>query len=86
MRHIILALSMGSVIAYGYALAGWGIIFLGREINYPYVIGGLVGGSISAILAIWLWKLWLRGEEDACEKSVTRCGITQHDNESTEGK
>ena len=57
-------LSMGSVVAYGYALAGWGVVFLGGKINFPYIIGGLSGGTISAILAIWLWKLWLRKEEE----------------------
>ena len=59
MRLVILMLSMGSVAAYGYALAGWGVKFIGGEINYPYVIGGLSGGTLSAILALCLWKLWL---------------------------
>jgi hypothetical protein len=62
MRLIILMLSIGSVVAYGYALAGWGVKLLGGEINYNYVVGGLSSGTISAFLAIWLWKLWLRQE------------------------
>jgi len=62
MRLIILMLSMGSVVAYGHALAGWGAKFFGAEMNYPYVIGGLSGGTLSAALAIWLWKRWLRRE------------------------
>ena len=62
MRLVILMLSMGSVTAYGYALAGWGISFFGAEMNYLYVMGGLSGGTLSAALAIWLWKWWLRRE------------------------
>ncbi|MCL2146920.1 MAG: hypothetical protein FWH52_03835 [Synergistaceae bacterium] len=79
MRLIILMLSMGSVVAYGYALAGWGIKFLGREINYQYVIGGLSGGTISAILAIWLWKLWLRKEESYLNSDAANRDVPQKD-------
>ena len=68
MRLVILMLSMGSVVAYGYALAGWGVKFLGGEINYTYVIGGLGGGTVSAALALWLWKLWLDNEAKTAEK------------------
>ena len=60
-------LSMGSVVAYGYALAGWGVKFMGGEINYPYVAGGLSGGTVSAALALWLWKLWLEKEAKMTE-------------------
>ncbi|MCL1875467.1 MAG: hypothetical protein FWF87_04310 [Synergistaceae bacterium] len=64
MRLIILMLSIGSVVAFGHALAGFGVKLLGMEINYPYLIGGLSGGTISAILALWLWKRWLQKEKD----------------------
>ena len=67
MRLVILLLSMGSVVAYGHALAGWGVKFLGGEINYTYVIGGLVGGTISGALALWLWKRWLDKEAKMME-------------------
>jgi hypothetical protein len=77
-------LSMGSVIAYGYALAGWGVnIFFGAEINYPYVIGGLSGGTISAILAIWLWKSWLLKEINYLETTADPIDIPQHDKQDS---
>ena len=72
MRLIILMLSMGSVAAVGYALAGWGVVFLGGEINYTYVIGGLVGGTISAILSLWLWQRWLLNEYALYESEASR--------------
>ena len=68
MRLIILMLSILSVVAFGHALAGFGVKLLGMEINYPYLIGGLLGGTISAILAIYLWKLWLRKEAMLAEQ------------------
>ena len=70
---------MGCVVAYGYALAGWGVKILGGEINYPYIIGGLSGGTISAILALWLWKLWLSKEENYLKTDADPRDIPQQD-------
>lgn len=68
MRLFILMLSMGSVVGYGYALAGYGIKFVGRgDIRYDYIIGGLIGGTVAALLALFLWKKWLEsniGDDD----------------------
>lgn len=63
LRLLILVLSMGSVISFSYALAGYGVKFLGRgEANLPYIFGGLAGGFACGALAIYLWKRWLKGE------------------------
>ena len=67
-------LSMGSVVAYGYALAGWGISFWGSKINYSYVIGGLSAGTLSGFLSIWLWKRWLREENMILEQEKSISG------------
>jgi hypothetical protein len=68
---------MGSVVAYGHALAGWGVTFLGGEMNFQYIVGGLSIGTLSAILAIWLWKIWLRTEEADAERRESNSGENQ---------
>lgn len=64
MRLVILMLSIGSVVSFGYALAGYGVKFLGRgEANWQYMIGGLASGFACAGLALWLWRKWLEKEQ-----------------------
>ncbi|NLB84458.1 MAG: hypothetical protein GX791_09500 [Synergistaceae bacterium] len=58
MRQFVLLLSMGTIVLYGYALAGMGGYLLGRG-RIDYVLVGLFGGSISAWAALFLWKKYL---------------------------
>ncbi len=55
MRLIVTVLSMGTVVAYGYALAGLGGFLLGRG-SLHYIIWGLIGGTICGAAAIILWR------------------------------
>ena len=55
MRLFITTLSLLSVIAFGYALAGYGSSLIGGDINTDYVIKGLGGGVIFGGLAMILW-------------------------------
>ena len=55
MRLFITTLSMLSVFAFGYALAGYGSSFFGNAIRMDYVIFGLSIGFITAGLALFLW-------------------------------
>ena len=55
MRLFITTLSLFSVIAFGYALAGYGSSLFGNAINIQYVIGGLSCGFIFGGLAMFLW-------------------------------
>ena len=59
LRLVVLVLSIGSVVGYGYALGGLGGYLLGRG-NPWYVAGGLVGGTVAALGALRLWKAYLR--------------------------
>ncbi|MGI6784319.1 MAG: hypothetical protein ACOX5A_08860 [Aminivibrio sp.] len=67
MRHIVLFLSMGTVVLYGYALAGLGGYLLGRG-RLDYIVFGILLGSLSAAAAILLWKKFLLTEEAADQK------------------
>ncbi|MBQ7594501.1 MAG: hypothetical protein IJU48_09140 [Synergistaceae bacterium] len=55
MRLFITTLSLFSVIAFGYALAGYGSSLFGNAINLEYVIGGLSAGFFFGGLAMFLW-------------------------------
>ena len=55
MRLFITTLSMGSVIAFGYALAGYGGSLFGGAIRMDYVTLGLAFGFGLGGLALWLW-------------------------------
>lgn len=54
MRLIVTFLSIGTLIAYGYALAGLGGYLVGKG-HLSYIIWGLLLGTFSAIAAIFLW-------------------------------
>lgn len=58
MRQFVLLLSMGTIVLYGYALAGMGGYLLGRG-RIDYILFGLLGGSLSAWAALFLWKKYL---------------------------
>ena len=58
MRFIVLLLSMGSVVLFGYALAGMGGYLLGRG-RIDYIVTGLLGGFTAAIAALILWRKYL---------------------------
>ncbi|MBQ7150882.1 MAG: hypothetical protein IJR94_01345 [Synergistaceae bacterium] len=55
MRLFIVTLSLLSLIAFGHALAGYGVSVLGGEINTDYVIYGLAGGIFCGGAALALW-------------------------------
>ena len=66
MRLVVLILSMGSVVLYGYALAGAAGFLLGRG-RWDYVIYGLLLGTASAAGALFLWKRFLLSWEGEVE-------------------
>ncbi len=55
MRLCILTLSMGCVILYGYALAGYAGYAFGRG-RPDYILWGLILGTLCGGLALFLWK------------------------------
>ena len=55
MRLFITTLSLLSLIAFGYALAGYGSSLIGGTINTDYVIKGLGAGILCGGLAMLLW-------------------------------
>lgn len=55
MRLFITTLSLLSVIAFGYALAGYGGSLVGYGVKTDYIIYGLGGGILCALLALLLW-------------------------------
>ena len=55
MRLFITTLSLLSVIAFGYALAGYGSSLFGNGVNVDYVVKGLLGGILCGGLALFLW-------------------------------
>ena len=58
MRLFITVLSMISVIAFGYALAGYAGYALGRG-REDYIVLGLALGFLTGSLSLWLWKRWM---------------------------
>ena len=58
MRLFITVLSMTSVIAFGYALAGYAGYALGRG-REDYIVLGLALGFLTGSLSLWLWKRWM---------------------------
>jgi len=54
MRLIVTLLSIGTLIAYGYALAGLGGYLIGRG-HLSYIVWGLLLGTVSAAAALFLW-------------------------------
>ncbi|MDR1732467.1 MAG: hypothetical protein LBR61_10300 [Synergistaceae bacterium] len=58
MRLFILLLSMGCVISYGYALAGYIGYSLGAG-RPDYIAWGLTLGTLCGGAALWFWKKWL---------------------------
>ena len=55
MRLFITTLSLCSVIAFGYALAGYGGTLFGRPVRMDYILWGLGLGLGCAASALWLW-------------------------------
>ena len=55
MRLFITTLSMLSVIAFGYALAGYGGTLFGYPVRIDYILFGLAAGFGFAAAAMWLW-------------------------------
>jgi hypothetical protein len=60
-RLAVLLLSIGTLVLYGHAIAG-----LGGGDGRPFMIAyGLVGGTATAIVALFVWKLYLRELESS---------------------
>lgn len=57
-RLTVLFLSFATIIAYGYALGGLGSYAMGVPKPFP-IAAGLVGGTVCALLALKIWKLYL---------------------------
>ena len=55
MRLFITTLSLLSVIAFGYALAGYGGTLFGQPARMDYILLGLSAGFICGGLSLWLW-------------------------------
>ncbi|MCR4817386.1 MAG: hypothetical protein K5841_00335 [Fretibacterium sp.] len=55
MRLFITTLSLLSVIAFGYALAGYGRTLFGQPVRMDYVLLGLLAGFVCGGIALWLW-------------------------------
>jgi hypothetical protein len=68
-RLVVLLLSLGTLVLYGRAIAGlWG-----HMIGHPrpgMIIYGLIGGTVTSVLALLLWRKrikeldWISEEED----------------------
>lgn len=67
-RLLVLVLSFGTLIAFGYALGGLGGYFFDR--GRPLIIAaGLGGGIVSALLALKIWRLYLDDLEKEDEET-----------------
>ena len=58
MRLFITILSMTSIIAFGYALAGYAGYALGHG-REDSIFFGLLLGLLTGSLSLWLWKRWM---------------------------
>ena len=77
---MVLFLSFGTIIAFGYALGGLGGYMFDR--GKPLVIAaGLGGGILSALLALKVWRVYL----DDLEKEDKKNGL-KTENECTEDR
>ena len=79
-RLLVLFLSFGTIIAFGYALGGLGGYIFDK--GKPLVIAaGLGGGILSALLALKVWRVYL----DDLEKEDKENGL-KTENECTEDR
>lgn len=63
-RLAVLLLSIGTLVLYGHAIAGLGGYLWGK--GRPFMIAyGLVGGTATAIAALFVWKLYLKELESS---------------------
>ena len=73
MRHAVLVLSMGTVVLYGYALAGLGGYMMGRG-RPDYFAFGLIFCTLSGAASIFLWKKYILPSEACSFKAGGRPG------------
>ena len=68
MRLVVLVLSIGTMVLYGRAIAALWCYMIG-EPRLGMLFIGLLGGTFSAALAVWLWRKrikeldWIKEEE-----------------------
>jgi hypothetical protein len=62
---------MGTVVLYGYALAGLGGYFFSRG-RPDYILIGLGAGTLSAAAALFLWRKFLLTLKKEEEKGTTK--------------
>lgn len=55
MRFLVLVLSLGTLVLFGYALAGMGGYLMGKG-RPGYILWGLSCGAASGAAAIFLWR------------------------------
>ena len=73
-RLMVLFLSFGTIIAFGYALGGLGSYMFGE--GRPLVIAaGLIGGALSAILAMKIWRTYLDDIERENKEAGMAAGV-----------
>jgi len=58
LRFTILLLSLGTLVLYGKALAGLGGYLAGNG-RIDMIVLGLVGGTGTAVIALFLWKRYI---------------------------
>jgi hypothetical protein len=59
MRLFVLVLCLGTLVLYGRAIAGLWSFIIGEPRPWM-IVSGLVGGTLSGVIAILLWKNRLR--------------------------
>lgn len=83
-RLLVLFLSFGTIIAYGYALGGLGGYMFGE--GRPMVIAaGLLGGTALAVAALKIWRIYLDDiEREDCSRDKKE--LSDHESDPPEEK
>ncbi len=81
-RISVLCLSIGTIVAYGYALGGLGGYMFGR--GRPLLVAaGLIGGTLCAWLALHIWRVYL--DEIAAEDAEIERLDCKKENKNDDG-
>ena len=75
-RVLVLFLSFGTIIAFGYALGGLGSYMFGE--GKPLVIAaGLIGGALSGFMALKIWRTYLDDIEREDKDAGKAAGVSE---------